>query len=380
MYDLLDRVLPGSKPAFVLTLLSAGAACTGGVAAPCFSLADAPGGRIAVSASSASELSAGIGHYFRDFCNFTIGWPRGGGSRLVLPSAGGWPAIGAAPVTRRRAVPYSHAGQVCTHSYSLAWYDWTAWQNYIDWMALSGINLFYAMTGQELIQWKVFTSLGVADADVRSWFNGPAFLTWSRGQNEYGNNIAGPLPLSWMQAQHALQVQILGRARSLGISTQLPGFQGNVPIALKAILSDANITQQGDTGWMYSVDPAFGRIADLWMKQLLADFGRDGGAVQVRFFCAPRRTSGRAACSFPPPIRPPPQSHLTLPPALPNGRLLQRRHGALGRHARARDAPAPRRRAHAHGGGARRLARAARGRGAGRNACARRAAGAAAAV
>jgi hypothetical protein len=143
-------------------------------------------------------------------------------------------------------------------------------------MALSGINLFLAMTGQEEVQYQVFSKLGVADADIRSWFNGPAFLTWSRGQNEYGAGIAGPLPRSWMRAQHALQVQILGRARSLAISSQLPGFQGNVPIQLKAILSDANITQQGDTGWMYSVDPAFGRIADMWMQQLLGDFGRDG--------------------------------------------------------------------------------------------------------
>jgi len=51
-----------------------------------------------------------------------------------------------------------------------------------------------------------------------------------------------------MQNQWTLQRQILTRYRSLGIVSQLPGFQGNVPWALAALKSDSNITQQGDTG------------------------------------------------------------------------------------------------------------------------------------
>lgn len=75
------------------------------------------------------------------------------------------------------------------------------------------------------MQYKVFEQLGLNDTDIRSWFNGPAFLTWSRGQNEYGNKIAGPLPRSWMKSQWELQKQILERTRGLGMSGQLPGFQ-----------------------------------------------------------------------------------------------------------------------------------------------------------
>jgi alpha-N-acetylglucosaminidase len=118
-------------------------------------------------------------------------------------------------------------------------------------MSLWGINMALAMTGQEEVQYKVFTQLGLSDSDIRHWFNGPAFLTWSRGQNEYGNNIAGPLPRSFMKNQWALQKQILARYRSLAITGQLPAFQGNVPIQLKYIQSDANITQQGGTGWVH---------------------------------------------------------------------------------------------------------------------------------
>jgi alpha-N-acetylglucosaminidase len=123
-------------------------------------------------------------------------------------------------------------------------------------MSRSGINMMLALTGQEELQYKVFSKLGLSDKDIRSWFNGPAFLTWSRGQNEYGNNICGPLPRSWMQDQWAMQREhILPRLRSLGITGQLPGFQGNVPIQLKEVYNDTNITQQRDTGWMDSLDP-----------------------------------------------------------------------------------------------------------------------------
>ena len=142
-------------------------------------------------------------------------------------------------------------------------------------MALRGINLFLALTGQEEVQYRTFKRLGLSDTDVRGWFNGPAFLTWSRGQNEYGAGIAGPLPRSFMRAQYALQKLILARSRSLGMVGMLPGFQGNVPAPLKAVLADDNITVRGATGWMDSLDPNFGKIADMYMGELLASFGSE---------------------------------------------------------------------------------------------------------
>jgi len=231
-----------------------------------------------VSGTSASELGAGIGWYLRHYCNMTLGWPRGGGS--FLPPMSRWPRIDANKTKRslvkRRQVPWSYLMNVCTHSYSLVWYNETDWENYIDWLSLSGINLILALTGQEEIQHRVFTQLGLNDHDISTWFNGPAFLTWSRGQNEYGNNICGPLPKSFRQQQFDLQkFFILPRLRSLGIVGQLPGFQGNVPIQLQALFPKSNMTQQGDTGWLDALDPLYGRIADLYMKILLREFGTD---------------------------------------------------------------------------------------------------------
>merc|ERR1712072_1434469 len=57
---------------------------------------------------------------------------------------------------------------------------------------------------------------------------------------------------------------------------QLPGYQGNAPIALKTKLHDKNMTdnRQG-TAWLDSLDPVFLEIADYWMKTMIADFGTD---------------------------------------------------------------------------------------------------------
>ena len=269
VYDMLGRTLPpGARDHFALTITPSTTAGESEV-----KLSDGAGGKIRIDATTASELAFGVGHYLREYCNMTIGWTRGGGSNLFVPRS--WPAIGGGAVTKKRLVPWSYMMNICTHSYSLVWYSWNDWEEFIDWMAMSGINLFLAMTGQEEIQYKVLTQFGLNDTEIRSWFNGPAFLTWSRVSNEYGNDIAGPLPRSWMKSQHAMQLQILQRYRSLGMSGQLPGFQGNVPVQLKRVHADANITAAGDTGWIDALDPLYAKIADVWMQTMIADFGTD---------------------------------------------------------------------------------------------------------
>jgi len=40
-------------------------------------------------------------------------------------------------------------------SYSFAWWNWTQWEQAIDWMAMNGINLPLAFTAGEAIWQKV---------------------------------------------------------------------------------------------------------------------------------------------------------------------------------------------------------------------------------
>ena len=52
------------------------------------------------------------------------------------------------------------------------------WEREIDWMALNGINLPLAFTGQEAIWQRVYNKLGFTDKDLDEHFAGPAFLAW----------------------------------------------------------------------------------------------------------------------------------------------------------------------------------------------------------
>ena len=73
--DLLDRRLPGANAHFALSIDTSG--CTGGVAPPCFTIADGDGGTTKITATGASELASGVGYYMREYCNMVIGWKRG---------------------------------------------------------------------------------------------------------------------------------------------------------------------------------------------------------------------------------------------------------------------------------------------------------------
>ena len=41
----------------------------------------------------------------------------------------------------------------------MTWWKWSDWEHFIDWMALNGINMPLAITGQEAIWYKVWSKL-----------------------------------------------------------------------------------------------------------------------------------------------------------------------------------------------------------------------------
>ena len=50
----------------------------------------------------------------------------------------------------------------------------------IDWMALNGLNLILAFTGQEYVWKEFYTNVGLTEAEITDYFSGPAFLAWQR--------------------------------------------------------------------------------------------------------------------------------------------------------------------------------------------------------
>jgi len=134
-------------------------------------------------------------------------------------------------------------------------------------MAMWGINLVLAYTGQEHVFRNVFNDIGVNDTILNETFNGPAFLTWSRGQGSFG--VGGPLPNYWIESQKNLQLKIVTRLRSLGMYPILPGFQGNVPKQMPELFPKANTSG----GWLDAADPLFSKIAHQIGAGMKAEFG-----------------------------------------------------------------------------------------------------------
>jgi alpha-N-acetylglucosaminidase len=122
--------------------------------------------------------------------------------------------------------PLRYYLNVVTFGYTTAFWDWTRWEEEIDWMALHGINLPLALTAQEAIMARVYKRMGLTEEEIGRSFCGPAHLPWLRMGNISG--IDTPLPKHWHQTQIALQHSILERMTSLGMHPICPGFSGVV--------------------------------------------------------------------------------------------------------------------------------------------------------
>lgn len=172
---------------------------------------------------------------------------------------------------------------MCTASYSSVWWDWPRWEREIDWMALNGINLPLAFTGQEALWQEVYRALGLNQTEIEEFFSGPAFLAWNRMGNMF--EFGGPLPQSWHVKKLSLQFKILERMRSFGMLPVLPAFSGNIPKGILRLYPHANVTRLGP--WSHfncsfscayildARDPLFLQIGSLYLSQVVEQFGTD---------------------------------------------------------------------------------------------------------
>ncbi|MBL0178990.1 MAG: alpha-N-acetylglucosaminidase [Gemmatimonadetes bacterium] len=186
------------------------------------------------------------------------------------------------PAKVRVGTPYRlrYFFNYCTFSYSMAWWDWEQWQQMIDWMALKGINMPLAVTGQEAVWRAVLQDLGFSRKQVADFLVGPAYFPWGWMGNIDG--LGGPLPDSWIDSHITLEKQILQRERSLGMTPVLQGFTGHVPESIKEIFPAAKIHRTGDwsagfsgTWFLDPLDPLFQRFGKRFIERQTELFGTD---------------------------------------------------------------------------------------------------------
>ena len=164
------------------------------------------GKEVHISGNNANSMAMGLNWYLKSCCNVTVSWYAYEPVQYpdVMPEV-------SEPVRVEAAVKDRFFLNYCTFGYTMPWWKWQDWERLIDWMALNGINLPLANTGQEAVWQKVWRKYGLSDDEILSYFTGPAHLPWHRMNNI--DHFDGPLPQNWIDEQVRLQKKILKRDR-----------------------------------------------------------------------------------------------------------------------------------------------------------------------
>ena len=263
--ELAERIIPEHHELFVFEAVED--------SADCYEIS-MNGEKVLIRASNANSAAVGLNHYLKNYCLTTVSWDARNPVEMPdeLPSVEGTVKVNA------------HCGDrfflnYCTFGYTMPWWGWNEWERFIDWMALNGVTMPLAITGQEAVWQKVWMKHGLTDEQVRNYFSGPAHLPWHRMSNiDYWQ---GPLPQEWIDGQAELQKKILKRERELGMTPILPAFAGHVPKELADVYPSIDTTRVS----------YWGGFADEYrctflapMDSLYAEIQKDFLTVQTEMF------------------------------------------------------------------------------------------------
>lgn len=231
-------------------------------------------GRIAVSGNNVNSLATGLNYYLKNHAGTSVSWYAS--EPVYVPEV--FPAVGDT-VTVEALVPDRFFLNYCTFGYTMPYWGEKEWERLIDWMALNGVTMPLAITGQEAVWLDVWRKHGLADEDILAYFTGPAHLPWHRMCNI--DAYQGPLPAEWLDNQRELQKFILERERSLGMKPVLPGFAGHVPAKLKEIYPEAKTSPVSKWG---GFEPEYACTYLSPADSLFATIQRDFIEAQTRIY------------------------------------------------------------------------------------------------
>lgn len=233
--------------------------------------------QLVITANNANSMAVGFNNYLEKYCHVSVSWYVN--DKIILPKK--MPKI---PVTESTVARVKNRFflNYCTFGYTMTWWQWRDWEHFIDWMALNGVNLPLAITGQEKVWLNVWQKFGLSENEIRAFFTGPAYLPWHRMSNI--DHWEGPLPMSWIDNQADLQKKIVERERAFNMKPVLPAFAGHVPKALQKYNPELKITSLGSWGdfdnqyesyFLDSFDPLFYKIQKAYLEEQTKLFGTD---------------------------------------------------------------------------------------------------------
>lgn len=233
----------------------------------------AKNGKLHIGGSSTVAICYGFNTYLKEACHSMVTWS---GRNLNIPAI--WPEY-----EKKQSSPYKYRYylNVCTFGYTTPYWDWTRWENELDWMALHGINMPLASVASEAIAEKVWMKLGLKKNEIREFFTAPAYLPWHRMGNL--NSWDGPFSDAWQEGQLKLQHQIISRMRELGFEPIAPAFAGFVPEAFMEKYPELKVKRlkwggfpEKNNAFVLPPDsPFFEKIGSMFIQEWEKEFGKN---------------------------------------------------------------------------------------------------------
>lgn len=232
---------------------------------------DQKGDKVVIRGNNPVSIATGLNWYLKYYAGIQLSW---NGMTAKLPAT-----LPAVPRKERHETElnYRYDFNYCTHSYTMAFWDWERWEKEIDWMALHGINLPLAVVGTDVVWYNVLSKLGYSKEEINEFIAGPAFQGWWLMNNLEG--WGGPNPDSWYKQREALQKRIVKRMNEYGIHPVLPGYSGMVPHNAKERLG-LNVSDPGlwcgyrRPAFLQPTDPRFLELADLYYQEMTRLYGK----------------------------------------------------------------------------------------------------------
>lgn len=229
-------------------------------------------GKVVLEGNNGISVASALNSYLKTHCGWHLTWC---GKQDKLPQVLPLPQE---KVMRTSPYKYRYYLNYCTFNYTMSWWDFDRWQKEIDFMALNGINMPLALTGQNSVWQRVYKKLGFTDEDLAGFFSGPAYFNWFWMGNLDG--WCGPLPQSFMDDHEQLQKQILSAERSLGMTPILPAFTGHVPPSFKEKFPQAKVrtTEWVNFPEVSILDPSeelFTTIGKMFIQEQIDLYGTD---------------------------------------------------------------------------------------------------------
>lgn len=263
--QLINRIIPGHSDSFELQII------TSSQSKSVFKIYT-HGGKIVLAGNTNNEIAVAFNWYLKYNCYCSV---SSCGNQLTLPEHLPLPKD---TLTIESPFQYRFYLNYCTFSYSMAFWDWKRWERELDWMAMNGINLSFALNGVESVWQNTLKRFGYTEQEISSFLCGPAFEAWWLMGNL--ESWGGPVSQNWIDGQTEMQKKILSRMNELGIKPVVQGFYGMVPNSLIKKFPNAKIYDTGKwcsyirPGFLLPTDSLFTKMGSAYYEELEKLYGQ----------------------------------------------------------------------------------------------------------